>query len=562
MCCKKLIEERKKIWDITKNIEDDLDWRIAVWDEIIETKELFDELMENPWLLIELQFSVVDKNFNLVPFFLNEVQRDFQDNILVPLVKKQEKGEMEQIKIKILKGRQQGFTTYITAFQESLMLAQPNFAGYTMAHDRDATSSIFEDIAKGFLDNLIDEVKEKPKKSNSKELIFDKIKTSWRIGTAGSDGAGRGKKLRMLHNSEKAFWKDIRKMEAAISQALTPKGSIELDETTANGYNVFKDDWDNAVEGKSKWKAVFYAWFRTSEYRKGFKGVDYTEEEFKGAILNGERFNGVDSSFMNHLNRLSIDGLDIEQLHWYFDKRQELKDDVFQEYPSTPEEAFRSSGKPYFDIEQIEIDIHRLKSLKFKTLKGGEIEIFQDPVPGRKYVLGSDVAEGDGGGDNSTFVILDVKTREEVACGEYTQKPDHHGKTLAKWGRIYNNAMIGVERNNHGHSTLNTLLNDEKYKNLFMERTIDKKKNTKKDKLGWLTDSKSKYILLDELDSAHRKGDITINSIKTLKEMKGIQTDDGKVKTNGEDRVMALGIAVQMLKFVKEGKKIRRPRGL
>lgn len=548
MDCKDYIEERKKLWNKTKDIELDYEWRRASWLELIENTDTFKELLENPWYLMEMHFCVIDKEFNEVPFFLNEVQSDFLNNVLLPLVKKQNEKEIEQIKIKILKGRQQGFTTLITAFQECLMLTQDGFRGFTMAHDSDATGSIFSDIAKGFFDGLIDEIKEKPKRSNARELVFQGNNSAWRVATAGSSGAGRGKKLKMLHNSEKAFWKDMRKNSAAISQALT-KYSIEIDETTANGYNEFKEDWDAIKEGKSKWIACFYEWYRTFEYRKSFKGVEYTEEEFKAAIEKEERFKGVDSKFIKLLKSLIHDTkLDIEQVHWYFDKRLELKEDVYQEYPCTDEMAFLHSGRPYFDIELLDILINKNKNVQFESLYDGEIEVFEKPQYGVKYIIGSDVAEGLEMGDNSTFTILRADTLVEVVSAEYKATPDEHGLILAHWGKKYNNAFIGVERNNHGHSTLNTLINTCNYKNLFIEKTLDKKRNKETDKPGWSTNPKSKYIMLDDLDTALRNEEITVKSVKTLKQMREIQKEDGKVETNGKDRVIGLAIAYQMYK--------------
>lgn len=549
MDCKEWIAERKKLWKISNgDIEADFKWRVASWKEIILDEATFKEVLEKPWLLIELQFVVIDKEFNEVPFFLNDVQRDFQDNILAPMYLKQQERELEQIKIKILKGRQQGFTTYITAFQLCLSLTLYGFRGFTMAHDAESTSSIFSDIAKGFYDSLIEEIREEPKRSNARELVLESNNSAWRIATAGSKRAGRGKKLKMLHNSEKAFWENMRKNAAAISQALT-KYSIEIDETTANGFNEFKDDWDDIKNGHSKWIGVFYEWYKTAEYRKSFKGVDYTEQQFLEAIQKGERYKGVDSKFMQLLKALMENvGLDIYQLHWYFDKRLELKELVYQEYPCTDEQAFLHSGKPYFDIELIEILITRQKNVSFKTYQSGEIEVYKEPEKGKTYVIGSDVAEGLDEHDDSTFVILCKETLEEVANGQYTAKPDEHGHILVTWAKKYNNALLGVERNNHGHSTLNTILNTCKYKNVYIERTLDKKKNKEIDKPGWLTSTMSKYLMLDELDTSMRNEEIKINSVRILKQAKTIQREDGKVPTTGKDLIMAIAIALQMTK--------------
>lgn len=561
--CKELIEKRKRIWESTDNIEEDKEYNryiCAIWNNDIPYKDKFvgkeitKEIEESPWLMIELFFRLTNKDFNQVPFFLNEVQQDFQEK-LGELYKLQKNDEIESIKIKILKGRQQGFTTYITAFQECLMMTEKGFRGFTMAHDTDSTKSIFDDIAKGFYDNLIEELREEPKRSNAKELVIESVDSAWRVATAGSKGAGRGKKLRFLHKSERAFWENAEINDKAIGQALAKK-SIEIEETTANGYGEYKDSWDSAVRGESVYIPIFYVWHKTSEYFKTFKGISYTKEEFKEAIEKEQRFKGVDSKFMSFLKTLLLETkLSLEQVHWYFSKRQELKNGVYQEYPCFPEQAFLHSGSPYFDVELLDIQIKELENKEFKSLHGGEIEVYKEPKKNGRYVMGSDVAEGLDDGDSSSFSIIDVDTMEEVVSAEYTQKPEVHARTLYEWSKKYNNCLIAVERNNHGHSTLNTLSNELNYKrNLYVERTVDKRNNKITDKLGWSTNAKSKYIMLDDLDNAHRNDNIKINSVRTLRQMREIQTEDGKVDTNGKDRVIATAIAYQMAKNNKPSK--------
>ena len=552
MIVKELIKKRKDLWEQYKDIEEDKEFNRYVamlWNDEgpykgkYIGKEMTEEIRKQPFLLIELFFRLTNKDFVTVPFFYNEVQTDFMEKHFCVDYEKQRKREMDSIKYIVLKGRQQGFSTLITAIQLSFSMVEHGFRGFTMAHDTDSTSSIFSDIAKNMYDNLIDEVKENPKRSNAKELVLESNDSAWRIATAGSKGAGRGKKLRMLHSSEQAFWENMEVNKAAIGQALA-KHSIEIVETTANGYNLFKEAWDLAQEGNSNYKAFFYEWFKTSEYQREFRGLDYTEYDFLRAVELGERFKGVDSEFMKFLGTMK-DKLTLEQLHWYFSKRQELKAKVYQEYPCFPEQAFLHSGTPYFDIELLDYQINEMKDLNnFKMLKGGDVEVYHEPVKNRKYCIGSDVAEGLEDRDSSTFFILDLETMEEVANGEYIEKPENHARILHEWAKKYNNAFIAVERNNHGHSTLNTLDNELGYRrNLYIEKTVDKIRNTTVEKLGWSTNGKSKYIMLDKIDQAHREEKIKINSVRTLKQMRTIQTENGKVETNGKDRVIAVAIA-------------------
>ncbi|MCP1226791.1 hypothetical protein, partial [Sebaldella sp. S0638] len=175
--------------------------------------------------------------------------------------------------------------------------------------------------------------------------------------------------------------------------------------------------------------------------------------------------------------------------------------------------------------------------------------IYEYPVKGHEYVVGSDVAEGLEEGDKSTFVIIDRETKKTVVTAEYTVKPDEHGNILYKYASEYNNALLGVERNNHGHSTLNTLEKTLEYENLFHMIRYNTKTKEETEKLGWETTAQSKFLMLDELDTAHRNEDLIILDKRIIDQMMTVQKEDGKVNVNGKDLAVALAIANQLLKY-------------
>ena len=72
-----LIEKRKEKWEELHDIEFDKKLRSAIAEEIIQNSGLFREIRSNPEKLIELVFTVVDKNQKTMPFFFNDVQKDF-----------------------------------------------------------------------------------------------------------------------------------------------------------------------------------------------------------------------------------------------------------------------------------------------------------------------------------------------------------------------------------------------------------------------------------------------------------------------------------------------------
>ena len=92
-------------------------------------------------------FVVVDKNQRTMPFFLNDVQHDFI-NTLNKAKQDFNEGKITNISLLVLKGRQQGFTTLVTAYQLSCSILNKNFQGYTLADKSDNAEAIFQNKAK------------------------------------------------------------------------------------------------------------------------------------------------------------------------------------------------------------------------------------------------------------------------------------------------------------------------------------------------------------------------------------------------------------------------------
>ena len=109
-----LIERRKAKWEELHSIEHDKKLRAAFAIEMLDDPMLRAEIQKNPEKLIELFFIVVDKNQQTMPFFLNDVQHDFI-NTLNKAIEDFKNGEITDISLLVLKGRQQGFTTLVTA---------------------------------------------------------------------------------------------------------------------------------------------------------------------------------------------------------------------------------------------------------------------------------------------------------------------------------------------------------------------------------------------------------------------------------------------------------------
>ena len=284
-----IIAKRRRIWEEKHDLDLDKELVRASARKILATPSLVAEVTEKPYLLIEVAFYIVDKKRNTVPFFFNEVQRDFI-------------GKLETLGTSkpffVLKGRQQGFTSVITATQLSYAIVRKNFSGFTMADRSDNTRAIFNDKARVVYDRLPDELKPTEKFNSINELFFGKLNSSWRIATA-TDQVGRSRTLNFVHFSEVAFYDcNLSDLQAGIGEAITA-GAIQVYETTANGFNQAKDLWDS-----ESCHNLFYEWWRSPEYRS--TEFEYLETDDPWLIERKKVLEGL--------------GLDKEQITWYCKK--------------------------------------------------------------------------------------------------------------------------------------------------------------------------------------------------------------------------------------------------
>ena len=181
MIVQDIIAKRKRIWEHRQDINYDAEFVEAVADEIVNNEILRKAIKEKPYLLIEMCLTIVDKQGNTVPFFLNEVQQDFLRQI-------EEKGTSKPYFV--LKGRQQGFTTLITAIQLCFAITTRNFSGMTIADSTENTRVIFQDKAKTVYNRLPNLLKPTEIYNSANELFFEKLNAILRVATA-TNNVGR-----------------------------------------------------------------------------------------------------------------------------------------------------------------------------------------------------------------------------------------------------------------------------------------------------------------------------------------------------------------------------------
>ena len=547
-----LIEKRKEKWQEHGSIELDKQFREAVSSELLTNKQLLNEVKDYPEKLIELVFIVVDKNQRTMPFFLNEVQQDFIST-LNKAKKDFEEGLITDISLLVLKGRQQGFTTFVTAYQLACSILNKNFQGYTLSDNSDNSEEIFQNNAKFPYSQLPDALKPTEKYNNRKQLLFEKINSSWAVDTATKD-VGRSRTVNFFHGSECAFWKDgIAPIQAALGEAFT-KNCIKIYESTANGYNDYQKMWDSGAHIN-----CFYEWWKTGEYFAQFAS-EKQKQEFISNIERGKQWIWERLRWLKDKK-----GLNIEQLYWYFNKYDKYLDKelIKQEYPCTPQEAFLLSGKNVFDtavvldrldtapaplkVGYFKYDYDGLNITKIEWIndKSGYISLYQLPNTPEitQYCIGGDTA-GEGS-DFFTGHVLDAKTGKQVAVLRHQFDADLYAKQMYCLGKYYKDALIGIEANFDSYPIKE--LQRLGYINQYTREVQDTYTGKTEKRFGFKTTSLTRPTIISGLIEIVREHCDTISDRATLEELLTIvRNDKGRIEApegGHDDMMMGLAIA-------------------
>lgn len=574
--------------------------KIPGYDKLSDTDKIRSAvkvIADDFYLYCERNLMVLDKmTMEVVPLVPNWAQKSLIDDVLTDI----ENGV--PVRYIILKARQLGFSTIIEALAIWWTTTHRNIKTSITAHEADASTNIYE-MFKRYLDNLHPHFRPTQKYNNTQRLVFDvddvtKQKhqehvssctspetcgTSHKTRGLGSsiktsvaqEGKGRSSTTHFFHGSEVAFWKANADVVSSAIQAvpMAPLTFVFL-ESTANGVGgYFYDEWQAAKRGESNLKPRFYAWHQHNEYELPGTIDSYDDEELK--LIRMFKKDGYPEDSWDR------------KLIWRRAKKKEFRSDpkkFYQEYPSTDMEAFLASGRPRFDLEQLQL--METLAISYKPMFGAIIKnpdnnsperyVFQqapptgidglDPSPLKvwelvdkkeKYFIGVDVSEGivneDSNRKESDYSVIDVVRESDlktVARWRGHIDPDLLGAVIFDIGTYYNNALVGVEVNNHGLTTVQSLRN-KFYRNLYMRQTSEEQSfQTRTSLMGFRTDRKTKPLIVDNLATAIREGDIIDLDIVFIREAMSYVIDD-QGRTNAQkgqfdDTVMAKAIALKM----------------
>lgn len=208
------------------------------------------------------------KKGTIVPLVLNRVQKRFLHAIVA---QQQRTGKVRFV---VLKARQQGLSTVITAWQYWWLSQHEAQKGLVMAHETDSTITLF-DMYKRVHDNVPEMLRPRAKYSSRGEMQFDKLDTGLRVATAGGRGVARGETLTTAHLSEVAFWPVAfanNNFNGLVQAIPEEPGTACFLESTANGMTgKFREMWvgaDPTAPTPNGYEQFFSPWFESDEYRE------------------------------------------------------------------------------------------------------------------------------------------------------------------------------------------------------------------------------------------------------------------------------------------------------
>ena len=319
----------------------------------MQQEQLRRELINDFPRYAETCLKIRTKEGAVLPFKLNKAQLYLHQKL------EEQKKVTGKVRAIILKGRQQGCSTYVGARFYHQVTQRFGSKVFILTHREDATNNLYK-LVQRYHENVPTFMKPSTGVSNAKELYFDELDSGYAIGTAGGGTVGRSDTIQLLHGSEVAFWQNTDEISTGIMQTVADVKNTEIIlESTANGIgNMYHRLAMDALHGKNQYQLIFIPWYWQDEYRsdvpEGFRLTD-DEVRYKEAYK-----------------------LDDEQMAWRRNKISSFTAGEWQfkqEYPATASEAFQTSSE-----DSLIQPRYVVEARTSKALKGNQLVIGVDPA--------------------------------------------------------------------------------------------------------------------------------------------------------------------------------------
>jgi len=499
-----------------------------------------------------------------VPLVLTHSQLKLHDAI------QKQRAQGRPVRVRVLKARQVHMSVGCASEILRCVAFLPGQQGKVYAHLGEATENLYS-YYRQFYDSYQGlaglDILPLAKGTKLNESIYFAGGGGLDFGSAETSRGGRSKSFKYLHLSETAFWRRANELRTGLLNSVPDMAdTMILDESTANGmggafYKGWQDSCDPSVD--NGWTALFFAWWEHPEY------VAHIDDPY-----NFQRTITTQEQDISIAYNLSINQLAWRR--WAIASKCEGDDRRFQqEYPSHAEEAFLTSGRPFFDMAHLSrqpscspamvgelteelIGIKQQLVFNANSEDRGFLRVWKRPEPGQYYVIGTDtckgidVSEGTGTADPDYAVVhvLNAESGEQVAVGRARMEPDIFGEYVWALMRWYNFAYCVPDADSYGVATIKTLTRLQVPMELIYRRQRDAsdQQSTSLQHIGFITTAISRPQVLSLLQMALRQRAIQLHDPITLGELRTfIFTPSGKPEAERgahDDTVLALALTV------------------
>lgn len=413
--------------------------------------------------------------------------------------------------------------------------------------------------------------------------------------TESSGGMGRSSGINVVWASEVSSWRNEEGLVSFIETlSETFPDRLYIWESTARGYNHWRDMWLDAKKDDLNQKPIFIGWWAHPGHI-----IAYTDRRY-------ERYGAKEP---DAAERVTIEKVRVEYSHeitpeqlawrrWKMDPTRKAEDGEkkgaqfkIQEQPSVEEECFTQAGSSFFD--HVALNQHSIRMTTFPRSKNYrymfgtefpqtqitqaiywrdvELRVWDEPEQGVSYIVSADPAFGrNPDNDRSACQVLACYADCVEQVAEYasaTTNTTQFAWVIASLAAWYKNVSVIIEIDGPGEAVwkeyegLPRLVRSSYMRQLAEERgLVDVFNNVRNyifqrpdamtgrgNNWQWKTGNR-KEAIMEKLRSFVTTGQMIIKSSETIEEMRTIARNGASIEAPShkhDDRTMGLAIGLR-----------------
>lgn len=516
-----------------------------------------------------------------IPFILNKPQ------LKILKILNEDLFNNKPVRAILLKSRQYGGSTLIDQWQAWIQLYhRENWHSVIATHEQNASRTIrymYSFMAKHHPKDICN-VQLKSFEGSPNTKVVPSRGCTIAVACIKNPESLRSSDIKLAHLSEVGLWQDNPAIKGEdLAQAIIasvpriPFTAIILESTAKGTSNYFYRTWQAATDPKSHsaFTPIFVPWFEIEMYWKAF--VDEQQKRNFISSLSPEEWDKWEL------------GATLEGLNWYREKLSEMPNAfrMKQEFPSSPQEAFATTGRYVHnpaDIKFLRAGCSAPKytgtllatmqygeeaidsSLHFVPDDNGDLYLWAMPDKERnvsnRYIVTMDIG---GRSDDADWTVISVIDRYPLMFGGVEECIGtwrfHLDQDLAVWravqlAKFFNDALLVVEFNSldtkgsegdHTFTILDAIV--EYYPNIYYRDDPTKVREGLAPHYGWYTGRAQKMAIVSHMQHLLRDKQVIVRDERLLDECAWFEQKEkrdtyGAADRHHDDIYMSYGIGL------------------